>query len=369
MEHSRGAYCLNLHSDYLCHHRGACCTAGWNIPIEPEALAKVAVHFRSETLFRQPVGAVAAHPPPTFVNLRADGACVFFEEERGRLCAVHRELGADALPSACRHFPRVVLHDARGMMISLSHFCPTAADLLRAPAAPAVVAAPPNLSLDGTAEGLDARETLPPLLHPGMLTDHDGYAAWERRSIDILARADVSPGEALATIAAVTRTLQAWRPGTVSFRDAVEAAFDRSQEISKEEDDDPSGDERRAALAVASIPAGLSRPAALAGARDLLPDALQTMRQFDPSVSAYLAARLFGNWIAYHGTGLLAIVEYLRICLSVLKIEAARHSDCSSVSTPWQTVIEPAIRNADLLLVHLSDTRSLALRLSSGLPP
>jgi hypothetical protein len=64
--------------------------------------------------------------------------------------------------------------------------------------------------------------------------------------------------------------------------------------------------------------------------------------------------------MAYHGRGLDAVVEYVQICLAVLKMEAARHWACSSVSSSWQTVIEPAIRNADLLLVHQSDMKTLA---------
>jgi len=92
--------------------------------------------------------------------------------------------------------------------------------------------------------------------------------------------------------------------------------------------------------------------------------------EVDRAARAYLAARLFGNWIAYHGQGLHAIVEYLRVCLAVLKLEAARQQQSTSTVTtaststsPWQTVLE-AIRNADLLLVHLTDAKSLARRLS-----
>jgi hypothetical protein len=359
MEHSSESFCLNLHGDYLCHHTGACCTAGWNIAIEPLVYSKVTAHFggrfRGESLVQEDA---SLSPALRILNVRSDDACVFFERDRGRLCAVHRELGADTLPSACRHFPRVVLQDPRGTMIALSHFCPTAAALLQSPLAPSIVSAPAALSLDGTAEGLDARRALPPLLHPGMLTDHDGYAAWERRSIDVFAREELTPGEALATIEGVTRMVIGWRPGDGLFRDSVERAFDRGDV--RRESEDPDADERRAAFALASVPAGLKRADAFTGFRNAWPEVSRTMAPFDRTVSAYLAARLFGNWMAYHGTGLLAIVEYLRICLSVLKIEAARHSACCPVSTSWQTVIEPAIRSADLLLVHLSDTKSLA---------
>jgi hypothetical protein len=83
----------------------------------------------------------------------------------------------------------------------------------------------------------------------------------------------------------------------------------------------------------------------------------------DRVVRRYLSARLFGNWVAYHGTGLHGIVEYLRVCLSVLKMETVRHARSSSASQPWP-IVKEAIRSADLLLVHLSDPTDLSRRLS-----
>ena len=358
MEHSPPVRCLNLHADYLCHHSGACCTAGWTIPIERPAYEKVTLHFGRRFAVEPsdlPPGAAA------IVATRPDGTCVFFDADDGRLCAIHRELGVAALPTACRQFPRVVLHDARGTMIGLSHFCPSAAALLRDPAPPSIVDAPSNVALEGPLEGFDAREALPPLLHREMLTDAEGYAAWERGAIRVLARNDLTYDQAVEAIAAATLTAQAWRPGGASLSDAVQRAFDRCSIPDAIEDLD--ADERRVSLALESVPEGLARSASFAGFRAAWPEASTIVCDFDRSVRAYLAARLFGNWVAYHVRGLHAVVEYLRICLSVLKMEAARHSACSSVSTPWQTVIEPAIRNADLLLVHLSDMKSLARRL------
>ena len=84
--------------------------------------------------------------------------------------------------------------------------------------------------------------------------------------------------------------------------------------------------------------------------------------EFDGVVRAYLAARLFGNWVAYYGQGLHAIVEYLQVALAVVKMEAFRQHASAAPSSPWQTVNE-AIRNADLLLVHLADAKSLSRRL------
>ncbi len=58
----------------------------------------------------------------------AHGRCVF-HDPAGR-CAIHSALGHDALPVACRQFPRVSVTDPRGVSVTLSHYCPTAAALL-----------------------------------------------------------------------------------------------------------------------------------------------------------------------------------------------------------------------------------------------
>jgi hypothetical protein len=256
----------------------------------------------------------------------------------------------------------MTLHDARGTLISISHYCPTAASLLLTPTAPEIVRAPASLALDGDLEGLDARDALPPLLAPGMLTDVDGYSAWERRAVAMLARDDLTASRAIETIAAATQVLQSWTPGGVELRDAVQQEFDAVSP--RDSTDDLEADERRVRLAVASVPRGLACPVVLEDYQRRWQLVSPWWGHVDRVVRTYLAARVFGNWIAYYGRGLHAIVEYLRICLSVLKMEAARRTTISSVSSrPWQTVLE-SVRNADLLLVHLSDTKDLARRLS-----
>ena len=110
MEHppkKGAARCLSLHAGYLCRHEGACCTAGWAIPVERPVYERLSVHFGAadgrsrlfDTDGSLPDGAAA------MLNVQQSGACVFFEADRGNLCAVHRELGAESLPVACRQFP------------------------------------------------------------------------------------------------------------------------------------------------------------------------------------------------------------------------------------------------------------------------
>jgi hypothetical protein len=146
--------------------------------------------------------------------------------------------------------------------------------------------------------------------------------------------------------------------------DAVEREFAVAQPV--EADEDLTADAVRLATVYASVPEDL-RPSDLdaaieRGSVTVAPG----LPVVDRMVRSYLMARLFGNWIAYHGQGLHAIVEYLRVCQSVLKIEMgreqARTASRGSASTPWQTVTD-AIRNSDLLLMHLSDPKDLAHRL------
>ena len=373
MEQEPGALCLKLHTGYRCRHSGACCTAGWSIPVEGPVYERLTVHFagRREPMFATggplPEGAAAV------LGMRSTGACVFFERETGNLCAVHRELGVDCLPVACRQFPRVVLQDARGTLISLSHFCPTAAGLLLFPdpAAFEVVRAPGTLALEGDAEGLDARDALPPLLRPGMLTDGEGYDAWERRAIQVPARQELTAAQALAVLERATWAIQTWRPGGVSLREAVEREFhvasaekpDKNLESPRE----IAGqiEEMRVRLALDSVPEGLPRPSMVDGIRGRRQSVAEVLEEFDGAIRGYLAARLFGNWVAYHGQGLHAIVEYLQVALALVKMEAVRYHARESSSSPWQTVTE-AIRSADLLLVHLSDPKRLSRRLGQS---
>ena len=96
--------------------------------------------------------------------------------------------------------------------------------------------APDTLTLEGEVEGLDARGALPPLLRPGMLTDHEGYDAWERRAIKLFARGDLTAGQALGLLETVTRSVQSWRPGGASLRETVHREFDVASARKPDED-------------------------------------------------------------------------------------------------------------------------------------
>jgi Fe-S-cluster containining protein len=299
------ARCLSFHASYRCRSSGACCSAGWTIPFTEGELAAVR---------RLPLARAAFVPlsdGAAAARRDADGRCTFLEGDT-QLCEIHRVGGHASLPLTCRMFPRLVLHDARGTFVSLSHFCPTAASLLFEPGPPpTIVDAPASLIDVGALDGLDAREVWPPLLRPGMLSDLDSFAAWERLGVELLTRDGVSPRDSLAALDAVTRRIARWSPGAsplpAEVRDAFASAAPRTSEL----------------------------------------------QRHDVAVKRWLAARLFGSWIAYQGESLRTLVRYLHACLDTFLLEMARDGH------PLE-----AIRRSDRLIVHEASSQSLATLLN-----
>lgn len=343
-------WCLSVHASWTCRHSGACCRAGWAIPIEGPAFETVRLHF-SDAGDRLVTGGQLPEGAAAMLATDGRGSCRFHE---GRRCGIHRQLGPDALPAACRQFPRQALRDGRGTFISLSHFCPTAARLLFEAVPLAIVHAPPALALDGRLEGLEAAGALPPLLRSDLLMDLDGYAEWERQSVAALASRGRCAEEAIELVAAATAAMTRWRPGRESLAGAVRRAFAEARPTRHEarlEDDIQSF-----RLAAGAVPGGLTAPRFPGGADPVR--ARHLLWAHDRAVRAYLAARLFGSWIAYYAGGLLTVVAYLRVCTAILAIEAARQRH-EQPSGPGDRLLREAIRQADLLLVHLADARAL----------
>lgn len=287
---SVATFSLSIHADYRCRHAGACCTAGWEIPVE--------VH-------RQPLIGAA--------TLSTAGGCRFFDAGGQRLCALHRDHGHDALPMACQQFPRRVLLDDRGTHISLSHFCPTAASMLFRDDVPLeIVANPPAFPADATYEGMDARGALPPLLAPDVLMDLESYSAWEREAVCLFARDNWTADQALAALASATSTLSKWRPGGESLLDAVNYAFDR----------------HRSSSGTARADLRLSRP-----------------------LRRYAAGKVFASWTSYRSDRLSEVVASARKALKVLATEAERICK-ESGRTVDESVLYEAAQAADYRILH-----------------
>lgn len=303
------AKCLSFHAPYGCRRSGACCSAGWKIPFDVGERAVV----QGLSVLQ---GAIEPTPDGGFAQLE-HGRCTFLLGNNGEhACAIHTAGGHAALPLTCRMFPRQVLHDSRGTFISLSHFCPTAAALLFDDDQAVVIEdAPAGLTGDGTLDGLDARDTWPPLLRPGVMMDLESFSTWERLAIELLTRNGIEPRAALSALHDATERLLAWSPDSpTGLAEATRDAF-----------------------------AGVAlRPSTKAAGHD-------------GAVKRWLAARLFGSWIAYQGNSLRTLVRYLHACHDVFLVELARDGHARE-----------AIRRSDRLIVHEAASQQIATLLNDG---
>ena len=327
------AFCLSIHAQYRCRHSGACCTAGWPIPVERERVAMlravgVTPHAGAPATFVPSPGNAAL----LTIARSGTGACLFFDEDHGRLCTIHRDAGEALMPTACRNFPRVALRDGRGLFVTLSHHCPTAARLLLAASHISIVEAPPMLTLCGEVDGLDATAVLPPLLRPGMLTDLEGYGAWEREGIGILNHRGRSAVDALAVIRSATRAVVDWRPGAESLAARVQHAFARAA---------------FEAPRSVPVPSPLARP-----------------------TKAFLAAHLFASWAAYQHGGLSAVVDAVDEVLAMVRAQLGDRD----VDREWTSLTQAedagdrfvaAVRAVDLRLRHTGDHTTPHVRTGS----
>jgi Fe-S-cluster containining protein len=327
---------LSIHRQYRCQDSGACCTAGWPIPVEADRLAAIegglasgrltGADGRRANVVDRPAGAPADAPGWLAVERRA---CVFYRPDGARRCEIHRALGHDALPLACRQFPRVSLLDPRGVSVTLSHYCPTAAALLEQETAPVIVADAPAFPADGEYVGLDAREGLPPALRPDMLMDWDAWWLFEKEAVALIARAD-DPARALAVLGRVVEDVRTWRPEDGDLSNRVRQAFARA---ARDRPAPPVAQERRLREVIEAVPDEL-RP-------DPSPLQPRVPRPAAHVLRNFLAAHAFANWTAHLGEGLRT---WLR-----------------SIETAFALVaLGDGVRQADLLLRHLASPYRLA---------
>jgi len=364
---SETVYSLSIHADYRCRHSGKCCSLDWDVPLELPVYRTLAEALTTRRLAVAPAAAGVApfvvSPDPdaeaAAIFGRTDaGACVFFDQT-SRLCVVHRDLGPDALALTCQHFPRVAVRDRRGTFVNLSHFCPTAAAMLFRTDVPlAIVTAPPAFPFadyDGLSIGDD---DYPPLLHPRMLMDHDGYSAWETHMIGRCLDLGLPPESVLATLARDAALLSAWQPGPLSLSDAVlrlpQETVDRAAEASL----DASG--RLAQECLRAVPPELQSEPDDTGVDDAF------MRYVVPRwdtvhapVNRYIATKAFASWTAYQGRGVRTIVRGIEAAVSLVRIEAARQ--CRDADRPLDDdLLLEAFRSADFVLNHQAIGEELA---------
>ena len=357
---------LSIHADYKCRHAGACCSADWDVPVEVPVYRSLTEALGSGRLYpaSEADDALFISGPDLPVDAAAmlarteSGDCVFFHRGSG-LCVVHRDLGEAALPATCRHFPRVALRDWRGTFITLSHFCPTAASMLFREDAPLEIVESPPAFPPANYEGLNVHaDAWPPMLHPRMLMDLEGYDAWERHMVRRCAAIGRSPESVVATLYHDARLLRRWIPANGSLQGAVAAL--------------------PAATMDAPLPRTLSDSLLLhGGVLDTVPDEFEVSpdeegleeayeadvvpawASFCAPINRFLAAKAFASWAAYQGCGILTIVRGLETALALVRVEAARQ--CRDADRTLDAdLLREAFRAADFLLNHLAVGEELA---------
>ncbi len=350
---SARVYALNVHARYACRHSGACCTAGWSIPVEPAKQALLGAEWLTPS---------------------SDGACPQLDRDAHR-CRVHRDHGEAALPESCRHFPRRSLLDPRGTFVSLSHFCPTAASLLVETDGPlSIVDGPAAFPQDRVYDGLDARHGWPPLLRPDVLFDYESFSMWERFLVAALGSSAGDVSSTLTRIAGIAERLRAWsvehgplRAWTVAaLASQIDGMRGRTQSLVTVGLQDSLEQQYRALLGpeafvsvCATVPEALTHPT--------VPDHLDEAdaawvaphwSDHAGLVRRFLASKAFASWTPYQSRGIRTHVAELFVAAGVLRIECARICANQSVALSQETLLD-AIRMTDWLLVHLADRERL----------
>ncbi len=354
---------LNLHAGFACRHSGACCTAGWPIPVEAAAAGAIRAHAivpatALTTAGQLPEGAAAVLVP------LPGGACPAFDRAGGSLCKVHKRLGHGGLPASCRHFPRVALLEPDATRVTLSHFCPTAAWTLFRSDVSRLEIVPDAAGIADRSEhdGYDARHTIPPLLRPGVAMDAGTCRLWERYVIGALDAGGLSAEAALGGIARAAEAVRGWTAESIPLADHAAHATAAAARDGGQDTRWRMPLESAVSLfstAAASVPQDLRRPEAPGGLEeaDLAWVAPRWAAHSRP-VRRYLAARAFAAWSAYLGEGLRTQVSMLAVALAAVRVEAARET-MTGARPLDDTLLHAAIRSADLLLQHLSDTAVL----------
>jgi len=318
---------LSTHVGYACRHTGVCCSSRWPIPIERDRAARVQGALDSGFVPAHPIDWLEGHAraPEEMAGvlaLQASGACVFHHTNARPDDATRGRCGIHAMrPASCEHFPFVCVTDARGVHVTLSHYCPTAADLLFTETAPVtVVAGPPVLGDGRLPEGLDAREALPPV------------------AVDRPEAVDLSTG--------------AWPPGRRWAAPRLRA-FITALADDRHIPDAP--DLPLFEAAVAAVPPELSWPAPIDDTLRVWHERVApAWSRWTPVVGRYLAARAHASWAMCLGRGPADVAHAVAVARAVLQVEVVRA--CADPAALLDAErLKAAIRRADLLLVHYAD--------------
>ena len=361
-------YALSIHAHYRCQRSGVCCSSDWDVPVEvplyrslDAALAEGRLSPASASADGGATLIVEPNLPDeaaAMVGRTESGHCVFYHRQSG-LCVVQRDLGEPQLPSTCRHFPRVAVRDSRGTFISLTHYCPTAASMLFAPDGPIEIVESPEAFPAGDYDGLTVEpDAWPPLLHPRMLMDREGYSAWERHMVARCSDPDLTAEQVTATLRRDALALRAFVPGESSLASAVAGLPRHAVEVPAELTLDASL--QLHAEVMAAVPEDVRPESDEEGLREaferwIIPE----WHSWHLPLRRYLAAKAFANWTAYQGRGVLTIVRGLEAALALVRVEATR--ECRNAGRALDAeLLKQAFRASDFVLNHIAAGDALA---------
>jgi len=257
--------------------------------------------------------------------------------------------------------------DDRGTFVTLSHFCPTAAELLVDFEGPlAVVADAPAFPAERGYEGMDARGEWPPLLKPDVLFDPESFGLWERYLVEAVSSSTDGVDPTLRQLASVGERLRSWSPDqgplTAWTADVLFASPPSSSQtlLRYEAFDGPEAFIR----AAETVPPGLERPGLPLHLEEA--DAQWVAAGWNawaPVVLRYVGARAFASWTAYQSRGIRTQIAELFMTAAVLRVECVRACQTRQSTLDRSTLLD-AVRASDLLLVHLADRDALMAWLS-----
>jgi hypothetical protein len=201
-------------------------------------------------------------------------------------------------------------------------------------------------------------DDLPPLLHPRVLMDLDGYTAWERHMVGRCADVHERPESVLATLMRDADLLRRWRPGTLTLSEAVWELPHDVIDATREESLAPSLHLRDEVIA--AVPDDL-KPA---NDEEGLDEAWSShvgvaWDEYRAPLNRFLAAKAFASWTAYQGRGVKTIVRGLEAALALVRVEAARQCRNAARLLDRELLLE-AFRQADFALNHLAVGEDLA---------
>jgi Fe-S-cluster containining protein len=361
-------YALSIHATYRCQRSGVCCSSDWDIPVElplyrslDAALATGRLSPTAESSDGDSPFIMEPDLPPgaaAMVARTSNGSCVFYHRGSG-LCVIQRDLDETHLPSACRYFPRVAVRDQRGTFISLTHYCPTAAAMLFGPDGPIDIVESPPAFPPADYEGLRVdKEAWPPLLHPRMLMDLDGYSAWERHMVARCSESGSSPERVVSTLRRDAHALRRYTPDTGPLTTAV-------ANLPVLAVDEPVQDTLDSSLllhaeVLSAVPDDVRPEPDEEGLREAFErGVVPAWDLWHTPLRRYLAAKAFANWTAYQGRGVLTIVQGLEAALAFVRVEAAR--ECRNAGCVLDAdLLKQAFRATDFVLNHIAVSETLA---------